>query len=182
MKKSKSTKKTKKVEIEDDDIIGKKTDALNTDIIEVIPDQINGEVVEEDEVTVYRDIMTMTDDERFSSDDHMSLSTIRLSPPPAPAWYDDVSKLKFKVGQLVVFKGSKDSTVYYVSGPDKRENFYTIVPDKSLKSIAISGEQIKLAPKDSKWTKYWDTVPVIKAPSWKDKDIKNNVKKINKKK
>jgi len=182
MKKSKPVKKTKKnkdkkVNIEDDDSIGKKIDALNTETIEVIPDA-TGEVIEDDEVTVYRDIMTMTDDERFSSDDHTGLSTIRLSPPPPPAWYDDPKRLKFKAGQLVVMRCLKDPIINYVSGPAKRENYYTIIPDRSLNNLTVHEDDIKLAPKDAKWTKYWDTIPVIKAPSWNNKETNKDVKKI----
>lgn len=167
-KTTKPSKKSKKIEV-DDGSIGEKTDLLNSGTIEVLPDPV-GDVVEDDEVTVYRDIMIMTDDERFSSDDNSGLSSIRLTLPPPPQWYDDASKVKFKVGQLVIFKGVKTPTIHYVRGPSKKENYYVIIPDKSLKDIVVSGDEIKVAPKDSKWTKYWDTVPVIKAPSWADKE------------
>lgn len=173
----KPSKSVKEVIAADDDSIGKKTDVLNTGSIEIVPEPA-GDAIEDDEVTVYRDIMTMTDDERFSSDDNNGLSTIRLSPPPPPSWDDDPKKIKFTIGQLVVRKGVKDSVTYYVSGPAKRENYYTIIPDKSLKDITVHEEDIKLAPKDAKWTKYWDTIPVIKAPSWNSKETKKDVKNI----
>lgn len=165
-KPKKPAKSANTVVLEDEDAIGKKTDLLNAATIEVIVDTPAGET-DDDEVTVYRDIMTMTDDERNSSDDMSGLSTIRLTPRPPPAWHDDTSKVKFKVGQLVVRKGGKDQTVYFLSGPVKEENCYSLIPNKSLNSIVVNGDDIKLAPKDAVWVKYWDTIPVIKAPTFK---------------
>jgi hypothetical protein len=166
-KPKKQTKNSNTVVLEDEDSIGKKTDLLNAATIEVIVDTPPSETADDDEVTVYRDIMTMTDDERNSSDDVSGLSTIRLTPRPPPAWYDDPAKVKFKVAQLVVRKGGKDPTIYFLSGPVKEENCYSLIPSKSLNSVIVNGEDIKLAPKDAVWVKYWDTIPVIKAPKLK---------------
>lgn len=165
----KNPKKSKKVvEIEDEDSIGKKTDLLNSATIEVIVDSAV-ETTEDDEVTVYRDIMTMTDDERNSSDDVSGLSTIRLTPRPLPAWHDDPKNVKFKVGDLVVRRGGKDLTIYFLSGPVKEKDCYSLIPSKSLNSVVVHGDDIRLAPKDAVFVKYWDTIPVIKAPSFKKK-------------
>jgi hypothetical protein len=166
-KSAKNSKKSKNVVLEDEDSIGKKTDLLNAATIEVIVDTTTSETTDDDEVTVYRDIMTMTDDERNSSDDMAGISTIRLTPRPPPAWHDDPSKVKFTAGQLVMRKGGKDTTVYFLSGPVKEENCYSLVPSKSLNSIVVNGDEIKLAPKDAVFVRYWDTIPVIKAPSLK---------------
>ena len=181
-KKKSPPKKSTAVVPVDSEKIGKKTDVLNTDTIVIYPDV--PEVVAEDEVTVIRDIMTMTDDERFSEDDNTNLSSIRLSPAPRPTWDSDPKNVRFTNGQLVVRRGKKSDMVYLVSSPTFEKDYYVIIPSKSNIHIKVHVDEIKSAPKDAKWIKYWDTIPVIKAPSWQNKskpphkpDVKKKPKK-----
>lgn len=175
---NKSIKKKSKVNkpiVIDEDKIGKKTDLLNAATIEVIVDSPVDSPVEnsdDDEVTVYRDIMSMTDDERNSSDDISRISTIRLIANPPPCWYDNPANVKFKIGQLVVRKTDKAQTVCFLSGPVKKKNYYSIVPSKSLNGIEVNEEDIKIAPLGAIFIRYWDTVPVIKAPTIKKSSCK----------
>jgi len=146
-----------------DDSIGKASDALNTQSIVNIVD--DAPTTEEDEVSVFRDIMTMNDDERFSLDDNANLSSIRLTSAPKPHWADDPNNVKFKTGQKVIKKEkSGDSRVYIVSYSGKEKNTYVIIASGSQAEVIVTGDDIKLAPKNSEWVRYWDTVPVIKAP------------------
>ena len=165
MPKSKKNKKSnKKIEIfEDSDIIGSTEDALNTPRIEIIPVSLEEEKPEDDAREVFREVMTMTDDERFTEDSSNSSKYIKLTAPPRISWFDDPKKLKFSVGKYVI-KGNNKNNIYCVSGPAREKDFYIVILSKSQWSETVHVSKLSPAPKNAVWVRYWDTVPVIKAP------------------
>ncbi len=119
---------------------------------------------EEDAVQIFRDVMAMSDDDR-NSDADGKLSPIRLSPPPRPSWVDDPSKVKFKTGEFVRYKGRPDSRIYKVCGQDKKENTYSIKGSGSRDPYTEEGEKlVKVNDKNVNWVDYWKLHPVIPAP------------------
>jgi hypothetical protein len=139
-------------------------------------DKIKGD---DDAVQVYRDVLSMTDDDRNAEDGGDSFS-IKLSPPPPPSWTDDPSKMKFKTGDFVRYKGYPNSDVYKVCGPCKEENTYRIKLSKSQYDREEIGDNlVKVTDKSVVWVDYWKANPVISAPKpWlkKNEAVKKNKK------
>lgn len=80
-------------------------------------------------------------------------------------WSDDPQKLKFNVGDIVVFKNNKNGPTYKICYPSQKENFYVIKESGTLFEREIFGDLLEKAPpRNNKWISYWDLNPIIPAP------------------
>lgn len=119
---------------------------------------------EEDAIQIYRDVMTMTDEDRNTDVDGKPTS-VRLSPPPQPSWADDGGNIKFKIGSFVRYKGNPNGTVYKVGGPSTKKDTYSIRASRMRDTIVEDGSRlVKVADGDANWVDYWKLNPVIPAP------------------
>jgi hypothetical protein len=148
----------------DDETDGEKMESLDTITDTTVTS-------EEEAVQIFRDVMAMSDDDR-NSDVDGKLSPVRLSPPPLPSWVDDPSKVKFKTGEFVRYKGHPESKAYKVCGQDKKENTYSIKGSGSRDPYTEDGNKlVKVNDKNVDWIDYWKLHPVIPAPKpWIEKE------------
>ncbi len=126
---------------------------------------------EEDAVQIFRDVMSMTDEDR-DMDNATGGGPVRLSPPPMPGWTDDPKNIKFKVSEFVRYKGHPGSQVYKVCGQGKKENTYEIKASATRDSFTENGDKlVKVTDKNVDWVDYWKLNPVIPAPKpWLKKE------------
>lgn len=147
-------------------------DGVITESLDGVADD-SGITSDEEAIQIYRDVMTMSEEDRNSDTDN-KLAPLRLYPPPPPMWSDDRSKLKFKVGEFVRYKGHPEGNSYKVCGPGVRVNSFSIKGSGSRDTFEENGEKlIKVTEKDAKWVDYWSQFPVIPAPKpWLKKEEK----------
>jgi hypothetical protein len=119
---------------------------------------------EEDAIQIFRDVMSMSDEDRNSESDG-KLAPLRLTPPPPPSWTDNPKNIKFNAGEFVRYKGCPGGSVYKVCGQDRKENTYSIKGSGSRDPYTEDGEKlVKVNDKNVNWVDYWKLHPVIPAP------------------
>jgi hypothetical protein len=119
---------------------------------------------EEDAIQIYRDVLSMTDEDRNTDADGKPTS-VRLSPPPPPSWADVEENVKFKIGSFVRYKGNPNGTVYKVGGPSTKKDTYSIRASRMRDNIVEDGSRlVKVTDGDANWVDYWKLNPVIPAP------------------
>lgn len=116
-----------------------------------------------------RKIMQAMDDEDEENYQYLSKNKrddiIPLPVEEKKSWSDDPQKLKFQVGDVVVYKNNKNGPTYKVCYPSQKENFYVIKQSGSLSEWEVFGDLIEKAPKNNnKWVSYWQLNPIIPAP------------------
>ncbi|MCS7317623.1 MAG: hypothetical protein NZZ41_04845 [Candidatus Dojkabacteria bacterium] len=80
-------------------------------------------------------------------------------------WYDDPQKLKFKNGDVVVYKNDQNGDTFVICYPSENENYYFIKRNKTLNEFEEHGEKLVIAPPHNNvWQNYWSQFPVIPAP------------------
>ena len=147
-------------------------DGVIIESLDGVPDE-SGITSDEEAIQIYRDVMTMSEEDRNSDNDN-KLAPLRMYPPPPPMWSDDKDKMKFKIGEFVRYKGNPSGNSYKVCGPGVRVNSFSIKGSGSRDSFEESGEKlVKVTEKDAKWVDYWSQFPVIPAPKpWLKKEEK----------
>lgn len=113
----------------------------------------------EDELTVFRDILTQNDDERNEEKDLYSVDKLILRPPEESHWTDNPEYNIFTPGDLVVYKKLKKGitpTVLKIVGASNVPNSWKAIRSGDRDPITIDGWKIKKAPKKSVWRPYED--------------------------
>lgn len=113
----------------------------------------------EDELTVFRDVLTQNDDERNTEKDLYSVDKLILRPPEDTHWTDNPEYNTFSPGDLVVYKKTKRGktpSVFKIVGPSNKLNSWSAIQSGERDPITLDGWKIKKATKKVAWHPYED--------------------------
>jgi len=121
------------------------------------------QAADEDALQVFRDVLSMSDEER-NMDVDGKLAPLRIMGAPPPGWSDDPANVKFAIGELVRYRGNPTGKVYKVCGAAKEKDTYSIKGSESRDPYDAPGDELVKAAKGAVWVDYWSLHPVIPAP------------------
>lgn len=139
----------------DDETAGEKMESIET--------LTDSPQADDDALQVFRDVLTMSDEER-NMDVDGKLAPIRIIGAPPPSWSDDPDNVKFTTGELVRYRGCPNGKVYKVCGAAKEKDTYSIKGSELQNSYDEHGDRLVKAGKGASWVDYWSLHPVIPAP------------------
>ena len=137
----------------------------------------------EDRLEVYREVLGSSEDDEVDDSNVPKVKSdyipINLEGPPKETWADK-EDLKFKIGELVVYRAEKrgQSAIYKVVGPDIDPGTWKIKKSGERDPIVEFEYKLKRAPKKANWERYESNPYLL----WKREQEKKNKEAQEKKK